>query len=396
MSRKRIAFVHYPHGVDRARLETMPFACNAVAALAATGWNVDLYLWERYSAVYENIFSQNVNIVWSKHMQENVIQKIQQPGYMNKIRKLKAEKYFKSLKHYKCIFGVGQVGIYIASLISASSNAPLIYFNDEFPSTWGDSSLAIWERKAAVLSDIIVVPDECRYAPLCEELGILDNKPYAVIPNLTQTTIPENSIDWHTYYNLPKNTSLFLNAGSLADWAQIPELLCTLPYWPDNTALILHSRTPDIQRYKKQLSHLDLPGRLVWSKKSLSEKELNSLVSVSSGNFGLYRDSGPNIRYIGKSSGKLMRSIFCGVPVIASRYESLNFIEENGLGVLVSNPSEIATAVNKIVNNQTGYRERCMSYTKSMKTFDVKWNDFCETFFKITNLRLTEPETTKK
>ena len=31
---RRIAFVHYPHSINSARLETMPFALNSVLALA--------------------------------------------------------------------------------------------------------------------------------------------------------------------------------------------------------------------------------------------------------------------------------------------------------------------------------------------------------------------------
>jgi hypothetical protein len=166
-------------------------------------------------------------------------------------------------------------------------------------------------------------------------------------------------------------------------------LLCTLPYWPENAVLILHSRSTDIGDYKKQLSHLDFPGRLVWSSEPLMEQQLNSLLSYAAGSFGLYRNSGPNIEYIGKSSGKLMRSIYCGTPVIASKYQSLGFIEENGLGILVSHPGDIPYAVRDIINDRNGYRERCKNYIGSADVFDMSWVKFCKRLKNVANVNLS-------
>ena len=90
--------------------------------------------------------------------------------------------------------------------------------------------------------------------------------------------------------------------------------------------------------YRQQLSHLDVPGRVFWTSAPLSDKLLNSLVAHCNGSFALYRNMGPNILLTGTSSGKLMRSVMCGSPVIASSFDSLRFVSQEGIGVQVCHP----------------------------------------------------------
>ena len=125
--------------------------------------------------------------------------------------------------------------------------------------------------------------------------------------------------------------------GTLGDWAQVPEILSTIVHWPADSVLLLHSRTAEQEGgYRQQLSHLHVPGRVFWTSATLSDKLLNSLVAHCNGSFALYRNMGPNISLIGTSSGKLMRSVMCGSPVIASSFRFLlRFVSREGIGVQV-------------------------------------------------------------
>ncbi|MFM6347579.1 MAG: hypothetical protein ACKPFK_20875, partial [Dolichospermum sp.] len=59
----------------------------------------------------------------------------------------------------------------------------------------------------------------------------------------------------------------------------------------EKTCLIIHTRSSEnILKYRQQLSHLDVEGRIFWSLEPMSDTMLNSLVAYCAGNFALYRN----------------------------------------------------------------------------------------------------------
>ena len=86
-----------------------------------------------------------------------------------------------------------------------------------------------------------------------------------------------------------------------------------------------------------------------------------------------------NFRFIGKSSGKILRSIALGKPVIASKFKSLKYIEDNKFGILVSHPNEISEAIKSIISNQKMYNENCNeNYNKI--SFEKYWKKIPEIY----------------
>jgi glycosyltransferase involved in cell wall biosynthesis len=380
--KKKIAFIYYPHSTDAARLETMPVALNSVSALAKSGWAVDLFLWEEKSKHYEELFPDNVKIRYLKDL----------PGNDSRIILLRQILFLARFLHryrYRCVFGIGQIGAYVASIVSRSSNCPFVYMNDEYPSQWFESRWARLEREAANRASLWIVPDYQRFEPLCAELGSDSSIPHTELPNIPIVKQPLEKIDWHGELGLPEGSVPFLHAGSLADWAQVPEILISLPQWSSDAVLVLHSRDRNAgEAYRKQLSHIDVPGRVFWNFEPLKEDRLNSLVAYCSGNFGLYRNLGTNIEHMGFSSGKIMRSLACGTPVIASDFSSLSFISEHELGVLVKHPSEIPDAVKAIKEHVSEYRERCRLFCETKVSFEMAWKEFCEKLDHYAHLNL--------
>ncbi len=392
MSRRlKIAFIHYPHYVNSSRIETMPFALNSVLALAKSECEVDLFLWENKNTNYFDLFPENVKIIYNQESYKLPL--IDKPSISKIINKPKFKAgilgflFQNKYRMYDCVFGLGQIGAYVASIISNSCNCPFIYYNDEFPSCWDNNNIT-WtklEAKAVQKASIIVVPDEQRFLPLSKELNIASN-PYFSLPNIPYKR-EYNHINWHNKLNIPLGYDLFLHAGSVADWSQIPEIMSSVPYWRERTCLIIHTRSNEnILKYRQQLSHLEIAGRIFWSLEPLSDSDLNSLVSYCSGNFALYRNLGPNIEYIGFSSGKLMRSLIYGSPVIASQLPSLQFVEDHQLGVLVKHSAEIPHAIEKILLNRDLYSSNCLHFCKTQASFEQKWVNFYSKIKEITNL----------
>src|SRR5205085_2075180 len=102
----------------------------------------------------------------------------------------------------------------------------------------------------------------------------------------------------------------------------------TLSRWPAKAVLLIHTRGGlDVVNYRRSLDHLRDYGRVFWSFEPVTPAELNDLIVRAFCTLALYRNLGPNIEKLGMSSGKIMRSIVCGTPVITSRFDSLLFIE---------------------------------------------------------------------
>ena len=284
--------------------------------------------------------------------------------YSMVIRPIRLTARFMSCTNYACAFGLGQIGSYLGAVISLASRCPLVLLNDEFPSHFGHNQWDALERWAAKRANVIIVPSADRIPHLAEELGLSDQrKTFVEFRNTPKVSHPLEKRDWHALLGIPSGQRIFLNAGTLGDWAQVPEILSSVVHWPPDSVLLLHSRTPEQEGgYRQQLSHLHVPGRVFWTSAPLSDKLLNSLVAHCNGSFALYRNMGPNISFTGTSSGKLMRSVMCGSPVIASSFDSLRFVSQEGIGVQVRHPSEIPAAIQELTGNERAYREKCLSF----------------------------------
>ena len=386
--KKRIAFVHYPHGPKSARLETMPFALNTVTNLAAVGWQIDLYLWERPlfgkpASNYDSLLPKNVSVRYFTELRYSLVQ--HRIDSWLRFR-------FGQCHDYCCVFGLGQKGSFIGSVMAEASQCPLIQVIDEFPSNWGASLWSHLEREAAKQATMFVIPDAQQFPFLCKELEISPSKPYVGLPNVATVDSLNEQIDWHTKLGLPTHSIPFLYAGSVSAWAQVPELMSTVPQWPEPAVLIIHSRSQnEIRTFRQQYSHLELPNRIFWSSQPLSQDYLNSLVAYCEGNFALYCNTGPHIEYAGFSSGKLMRSLACGSPVIASNLLSFTFVTEHQLGVLVREATDIPNAVKQIMGKRQEYPKRCLDFCQTHASFETHWPKFCTTMMNVTEIDLQQP-----
>lgn len=391
-TRGKIAFIHYPYAVHQATLESMPFALNIIKSLDRAGWEVDLYLWEEDTTAYSGYFSGNVRTRRLNSCEPTRI--FRKPMYtgLNYLNAPFIRLEVKGGDEYACVFGVGQIGAWLACLMARAKKVPYICINDEFPSAYPAYETDYWarcEREAVAGASLVIVPDECRIDPLSRELGLeFTRERYAVLPNAIETPGRIEAIDWHEKLGIPQDRIPLLHAGSVSDWAQVPEILGSMAYWPDNTVLVINSRSAITSAYRSQLSHLILKDRVFWAAGALREDELNSLVASCLGSFALYRDLGDNVRYIGWSSGKLMRSIVCGRPVIASRYPSLDFVESEGVGRLVTHPSEIPDAVHELVENSSQYSKNCRRYADETINFANWWRPAADKFRVQTGISL--------
>jgi hypothetical protein len=373
--RKHVAFFFGLSSRTYPIMNTMPFGLNVIKNLDEKGYKIDVFLTEYTNDTLDQTFSKNVQIHFLDHkllwFREGRINYYLLRTYFRFLI------LFKYNRKYSYIFGSGSVGISLGAMLKGiNDKSALIYLNDEFP----DSGLIeVWkraEKKGALKADLVCVPDNCRFKPLCDQIEGLDSKQHIELVNAPLKKDLENlpERDWHAYFGLSKEKKLFISAGGISDTYQITELLISLKDWPQDCVLILKGKTK-IHLIQRSFDHLERMDRVIWNSENFTPVDLHSLIKYCTASICLYRNVDDNILFMGKSSGKLMRSVALGRPVIASAFNSLSFVEEMQLGKLVHHPSEIHLAVKYILEHEQQLAKNCTEKYDQI-CFERGWVEF--------------------
>ena len=375
---KKAAFIFCRHYIG-ARVSVMPFAYNVLLLLDELGWEVDVFLAERPHEDYENVFSNRIRIIFIADLLLTPRRYLRKVIFSDRVSLLLGNRKFKSLdKDYSLVFGMGQGGLHFASLISQKSNSKLILLNDEFPEVYEDSIWKRKERKASDLVDITVVPDIIRFDYLCNDLPQLKSKPHFELINIPFPSKEIPVIDWHMRLGVSVEKKLFVHAGGVGDHNMTKELLFSVNDWDDDQVLILRVHSKGwASSYLKSIMPDNSKGKIIVYDDFLSIQELDSLILYCKASFAFYKPKNDNLTYVGKASGKLMRSIALGTPVIVSELPSFGFVEKNKIGfVLDEQLSGIVDSMHKIVESESRLRLNCNSYFHDQLNYREQWDRF--------------------
>ena len=361
-------------------LITMPFALNIIEILDKKGYKIDIYLSEYSNKSYVNIFSKNVTLYFLDHNylwpKEGILSFLSITNYFRQFS------LFKLRNKYSYIFAGGMAGITLGRILKKYNiQSQLIYLNDEFPI---QGKIDVWVKNeiiSAQKADVVVIPEEYRFTPLCKQIPNLDKKPHFTLPNVPLIDASKNlpQINWHEYFQIDKSKKIFLMAGGLQDFNKIDELVASTVLWPENTVLIVKGKN-DVNGFIERFKSIINNGQIIFSSESFTPDELHSLISYSTASFCLYEPINENLEFVGKSSGKLMRSILLGKPVIVSKSEAFNFVTDYNFGIQVSNNIEIAQAVDNILKNDSSFNKSCNQNYSSV-SFEYYWEKFEDYLF---------------
>lgn len=375
MNKKKAAFIFALPIRTNPILITMPFGLNVIQILDKKGYKIDVFLSEYSNNSYKDIFSKNVKIhfINQNYLWRNKVSL----AFFMVTKYFKLISFFKLRNKYDLIFGTGSAGITLGAILKKlNKQSKFIYLNDEFPLLGNKTIWVENEIKNALHADFVSTPDEVRFTPLCQQIPGLNKIKHFTLPNSPLIGELENipKIDWHSRLNINKSKKIFLMAGGMYEIYQLPELLVSVEKWPNDTVLLLKGKS-DLLNIKRSFSHLNLKDKVIWNDDFLTPNELHSLIKYCSASICLYRDINDNFKFVGKSSGKLMRSIALGNPVIASKSDSLNFVENLGIGKLVYHPNEIPKAVQYVIDNDKSLKESCLKNYAQI-SYEEYWDKF--------------------
>ncbi len=370
---QKFAFINCRTYAGGAGLINMPFAFNIILKLQSK-WLIDLYLGSHPNPEYGGLLSASVTV--------------HQIGSLLKIpyRLKETALFLRCFKRgYQAVFGMGQVGTYLAYLVAKVNRCPLIIINDEFPSGLRFSRWTNLSARAHRAADAIIIPDKGRIPALCREVSGIATKQFVELLNIPlPREKPPSEINWHDRLALPTDSIPLIFAGGVGDHNQVPELLRSVQSWPSSYVLIVraHNRAFAL-RYRKKLRHLDIPGRIFWLIDPMTSDEFNSLLQYCRISFALYQPSNANMIEMGKASGKILQSVSLGVPVITSDFPSLGYVREYGLGRLIAHPSEIAEAIADVMEREQAIQTQCRRFARQFLNYGEGWSEFEETFYRL-------------
>jgi hypothetical protein len=178
------------------------------------------------------------------------------------------------------------------------------------------------------------------------------------------------SVYWRQRFGLVPEQRIVLHAGSLGDWTGIENILASVPSWPAEWVLVVHTRyDAESSAYVDRLRARAAPGRVFFSLKPVPRQAYDDLVDGADLGLAFYVATGDsaytrtNIQAIGLSSGKLAYYLRSGLPVIVNRAASVaGQVEEAGCGVAVERASDIAGALQRISADFAAYSDRACAF----------------------------------
>jgi len=242
---------------------------------------------------------------------------------------------------------------------------PYVFFALEFPQIITDDvpRLALGnklENRAIEKADFVITHDKYHKQFLLSNFN-LDEKKVLLLANASFT--PEYRIvsDFICKrFGCRDNSIIVLHSGGFGKWFKCHELISEAQHWPEEIRLVFHTgRNMASDPYFVEAMSADKTKRCIVSDSLLSNEELDEMVSSASVGIALYSVDalGYRAELMGLAAGKIGNYLKCGIPVIATRLPSLQYLEDYGCGILVDNEAEIIPAIQKIVNDRGYYRE---------------------------------------
>lgn len=158
-------------------------------------------------------------------------------------------------------------------------------------------------------------------------------------------------------WGLPRDSFVIGSSGGFnltagADW-----LLDSIQQIQDIFAVIQPLGVSDLSLFL--LEKLAYSDRIYIQRNRLSWNEAWKKARGFDIGLSIYSNPAPQFQHMGISSNRLCMFLAMGVPVIASRQQSFNFLEKYNCGILVSNLSEFLDAIHMIRRSHAVMKENC-------------------------------------
>lgn len=340
--------------------------------------NISNVRWINEAPVYSRLKALATNIISSGLLVRLLI-------YLNR----------KQYKRNDCeiVIGVDRQGLVEAREISRILDIPYAFISFEIMFECETSlRFKLVERIASKNVAFWIAQDEMRAKMLSDE-NHLQNRPSLLIPVSSHGIANQTEWRLRDSLNIPNDKKVAIAVGSISEWTMMDKVLASLPNWPEDWVLIIHDRYGHTQ---KRLNALKLEETLL-SKSRLyisieAAEDVDDMGYVLSGvdcGLAFYQPNngnpflGNNIRFLGRSSGKIATYLRFGIPVITNiGAPMMNDIREYQLGEVILDPNELPHCL-RLWNFSN--RNSCQNYFKTHLDFENYSDEFLKLLEKSVN-----------
>ena len=282
-------------------------------------------------------------------------------------------------ERYDLTIGLSQMGLIVAASIRKRFGIPCVFYNDEIwfgnerHSLLGNAfgyTMKFFERRAnqQVLFTVTQDPGRGRFVSEVNRIS-MDSLRY--LPNSRAGGAQiSGSTYMHERFGFPLDTKIVLWLGAVRQKEGALELAYEARNWPQDYRLVFHFHTNRPPPYMQEVIDCHGQGQVYVSRAPIPYKEVEPLVGSATIGLGIYEDLGPNIRFLGASSGKINQYLRNGIPCIVSNYEGLSWIEQSGAGICVEDASFVLETAKTIVDSYSDYQRRAVSTFDERLSFD--------------------------
>jgi hypothetical protein len=287
---------------------------------------------------------------------------------------------------YDLILGADPPGIIRAEEYARRSGAPLVYLSYEIFFRRELTSKAQleqkdWECRASRAAALVVVQDERRGELLANENG-LDSDRFVYLPVAPSVHgSARRTRLLHDRFKIDRRTKIVLHAGSFRDSTYADELIESLDAWPDDVALVVHTRArPDEDDpYVRKARH---SGRknVVLSTEPLAASEYENLIAAADIGLALYKQipgnqwNQSNIRHIGLSSGKFAYYMKYGLPTICvGETDFHELLRKYPFGESLRSMADLPEALARVAKNYQTHSVAARRLFTEQLAFETRW-----------------------
>ncbi len=273
-----------------------------------------------------------------------------------------------SKRDYAFFIGIDQEGVIVSGILSFIKRVSNVYYSleiltkEDIAKERGFAKILLATRRLgekyfAKRADSTIVQDKYRAEVLVQDLGIRREKIF-LVPNSYDADSQKikNLVTPDVW--LPKDKKIIVYAGSIISEMAIEELVISIPLWPQDTVLLLHTpyETPYIKEIIDLIKIHNLQGRVIFSQRKLSLEELLSLLQKTHIGINLYRFANKSFELA--TSGKLSFYLMAGLPFISSRIPYVeDLIAKYHCGICVDTAEEVGRAIQQILDNYVAYAQ---------------------------------------
>jgi len=250
-------------------------------------------------------------------------------------------------RKYDLFSGTAEDPMAVAGALAWRNRKPSFTLADEIksgsyygnrPESW--KKLCRWAMRR---SNFTIVNDESRIQLQREYAGLSATHKIIVYPGCFRECPPPGDREaLRKKWGVPASGLVIAFSGGLSVYSGFPWTIKALDLKPDAYLVLQAANSDPLLEEARNRNRIYIePRRLGW-------RESWSTMSGVDIGVAIYHHNGPQFQNMGTSSNRICMFLSMGVPVIASRQPSFEFLERYRCGVLVENEKQFIDAVDII------------------------------------------------